>query len=202
MQNLYTKLSKIQGEIGQVIKNQTNHYANFKYYQKQDIFNLIKPFLSKYNLAISYSSEPQILNDDLVIINYKIILKNGDNEADSLMFSDFTILDTSVRKGKGTNEQIRGKADTYFWKYALANIFLIPTKETDVDQTDQTLIHYEKQDDPTALKKIQNNLFNKYASDPQARQLLADYFKTENNKENIKKLIETKTLDVAMFLNK
>lgn len=201
MINLNTKLSKIQSEIGQVTKTQTNHYANFKYYQKKDIFNLIKPFLAKYNITISYTSNPEILND-MVIIKYNIILRDGDNDQ-SLMFSDFTILDTSQRKGKGSAEQVRGAADTYFWKYCLANIFLIPTSEKDADNTEQHVqyIINKTKDNKKPIEKVQNNLLNYYGKYPDKRQELVHHFKIENNKDNIAKLINEQTLEVAAFLN-
>ena len=148
--NIYQKLATIQTQIAGAKKSETNAFLKMKYITKKQLVQLIKPFLQEHNLALTYETKHQFITElKKIEINYTFILSDGN---ESIKFHDFIFMDIEAKQI--TIEQLRGRSDTYLWKYALANIFMIPILDQNDPDTQQS---YEKAVVPKLKEQEQTN---------------------------------------------
>src|SRR4051812_42332120 len=54
---LFNKIGKIQEEISSLVKDETNKFQNYKYFEESQILGILKPLLTKYKVAICISDD-------------------------------------------------------------------------------------------------------------------------------------------------
>lgn len=161
---LMDKLAKIQAEL-KTPKSNFNEYGNFYYRSLEDIFEGVKPLLSKYDLTLVVTDKPVQVGERYYIEATATLENIYDDETYSV-----TAYAREQLNKKGMDEaQLTGATSSYARKYALNGLFLIDdTKDVDELQVDtirnngelnQMIIQMFEQ----ALKalKIDNNALHK-----------------------------------------
>lgn len=124
------ELIAIQTEL-KAPKNQYNSFGKYKYRSLEDIFEALKPLLSKQKCFVS-------LNDEIVLIGDRYYIKatatirndNGDSVSVSAMARE-----EENKKGMDS-AQLTGATSSYARKYALNGLFAIDdTKDADATNT-------------------------------------------------------------------
>ena len=128
------KLLKIQNEL-KAPKNQKNTFGGYNYRSCEDIFEAVKPLLTKENLLLR-------MNDELVQIGDRYYIKATAILTDGNEVIENTAYAREEENKKGMDgSQITGASSSYARKYALNGLFLID----DVKDSDATNTGEEKE---------------------------------------------------------
>lgn len=128
------KLVKIQNEL-KAPKNQKNTFGGYNYRSCEDIFEAVKPLLTKENLLLR-------MNDELVQIGDRYYIKATAILTDGNETIENTAYAREEENKKGMDgSQITGASSSYARKYALNGLFLID----DVKDSDATNTGEEKE---------------------------------------------------------
>ena len=126
---LYEKLINIQSKL-KAPKGQYNSFGKYSYRSCEDIFEAVKPYLSKEQISL-------ILSDDLVLIGDRYYVK----ATATLTDGEETITNVAYAREEDTKKgmdgsQITGASSSYARKYALNGLFLIDdVKDNDTTNT-------------------------------------------------------------------
>ena len=127
--NIYESITKIMEEIPAIGKDQTNKIQGFKYRGIDDVMNTLQPLLSKNKVFIV----PQILEQTRE--------ERTTNKGGNLIYSickikyifyaeDGTYIEAvTVGEGMDSGDKATNKAMAIAMKYALFQVFCIPTEE-------------------------------------------------------------------------
>ena len=127
--NIYESITKIMEEIPAIGKDQTNKTQGFKYRGIDDVMNTLQPLLSKNKVFIV----PQILEQTRE--------ERTTNKGENLIYSickikyifyaeDGTYIEAvTVGEGMDSGDKATNKAMAIAMKYALFQVFCIPTEE-------------------------------------------------------------------------
>lgn len=127
--NIYESITKIMEEIPAIGKDQTNKTQGFKYRGIDDVMNTLQPLLSKNKVFIV----PQILEQTRE--------ERTTNRGGNLIYSickikyifyaeDGTYIEAvTVGEGMDSGDKATNKAMAIAMKYALFQVFCIPTEE-------------------------------------------------------------------------
>jgi hypothetical protein len=127
--NIYESITKIMEEIPAIGKDQTNKTQGFKYRGIDDVMNTLQPLLSKNKVFII----PQILEQTRE--------ERTTNKGGNLIYSickikyifyaeDGTYIEAvTVGEGMDSGDKATNKAMAIAMKYALFQVFCIPTEE-------------------------------------------------------------------------
>ena len=127
--NIYKSITKIMEEIPAIGKDQTNKTQGFKYRGIDDVMNTLQPLLSKNKVFIV----PQILEQTRE--------ERTTNKGGNLIYSickikyifyaeDGTYIEAvTVGEGMDSGDKATNKAMAIAMKYALFQVFCIPTEE-------------------------------------------------------------------------
>ena len=127
--NIYESITKIMEEIPAIGKDQTNKTQGFKYRGIDDVMNALQPLLSKNKVFIV----PQILEQTRE--------ERTTNKGGNLIYSickikyifyaeDGTYIEAvTVGEGMDSGDKATNKAMAIAMKYALFQVFCIPTEE-------------------------------------------------------------------------
>lgn len=127
--NIYESITKIMEEIPAIGKDQTNETQGFKYRGIDDVMNTLQPLLSKNKVFIV----PQILEQTRE--------ERTTNKGGNLIYSickikyifyaeDGTYIEAvTVGEGMDSGDKATNKAMAIAMKYALFQVFCIPTEE-------------------------------------------------------------------------
>ena len=127
--NIYESITKIMEEIPAIGKDQTNKTQGFKYRGIDDVMNTLQPLLSKNKVFIV----PQILEQTRE--------ERTTNKGGNLIYSickikyifyaeDGTYIEAvTVGEGMDSGDKATNKAMAIAMKYALFQVFCIPTEE-------------------------------------------------------------------------
>lgn len=127
--NIYESITKIMEEIPAIGKDQTNKTQGFKYRGIDDVMNTLQPLLSKNKVFIV----PQILEQN----REERITNKGGNLIYSICkikyifyAEDGTYIEAvTVGEGMDSGDKATNKAMAIAMKYALFQVFCIPTEE-------------------------------------------------------------------------
>lgn len=127
--NIYESITKIMEEIPAIGKDQTNKTQGFKYRGIDDVMNTLQPLLSKNKVFIV----PQILEQT----REERITNKGGNLIYSICkikyifyAEDGTYIEAvTVGEGMDSGDKATNKAMAIAMKYALFQVFCIPTEE-------------------------------------------------------------------------
>ena len=127
--NIYESITKIMEDIPAIGKDQTNKTQGFKYRGIDDVMNVLQPLLSKNKVFIV----PQILEQNRE--------ERTTNKGGNLIYSickikyifyaeDGTSIEAvTVGEGMDSGDKATNKAMAIAMKYALFQVFCIPTEE-------------------------------------------------------------------------
>lgn len=127
--NIYESITKIMEEIPAIGKDQTNKTQGFKYRGIDDVMNALQPLLSKNKVFIV----PQILEQTRE--------ERTTNKGGNLIYSickvkyifyaeDGTSIEAiTIGEGMDSGDKATNKAMSIAMKYALFQVFCIPTEE-------------------------------------------------------------------------
>ncbi|HAB66516.1 MAG TPA: single-stranded DNA-binding protein [Firmicutes bacterium] len=129
MMNIYESITKIMEEVPAIGKNQVNTQQKFKFRGIDDVMNALQPLLSKHKVFIV----PEILEQ----IREERSTKTGGNLIYSICkikykfyAEDGTFIEAiTIGEGMDSGDKATNKAMAIAMKYALFQVFCIPTEE-------------------------------------------------------------------------
>lgn len=127
--NIYESITKIMEEVPAIGKNQVNTQQKFKFRGIDDVMNALQPLLSKHKVFIV----PEILEQT----REERSTKTGGNLIYSICkikykfyAEDGTFIEaTTIGEGMDSGDKATNKAMAIAMKYALFQVFCIPTEE-------------------------------------------------------------------------
>ena len=162
--NIYESIAKIMEEIPAIGKDKYNDKQRFKYRGIDDVMNAINPLFAKYKVFIA----PEVLEQS----REERTSSNGGNLLYSILKIKFTfyaedgstITATTIGEGMDSGDKASNKAMAVAMKYALFQVFCIPTEE--MIDPDGESHEVEKKEEPklinatmvTSLRDLIKNL--------------------------------------------
>lgn len=127
--NIYESITKIMEEVPAIKKDKKNTQQNFKFRGIDDVMNALQPLLAKYKVFIvpeileqkreeRKSSKGGTLIYSICTIKYKFYAEDGTS-----------IEATTIGEGMDSGDKATNKAMAIAMKYALFQVFCIPTEE-------------------------------------------------------------------------
>lgn len=155
--NIYESINKVMSEIGAISKEQVNQVQKFKFRGIDDVMNALHPLLAKNKVFVV----PNILEQ----LREERATKSGGNLIYSVCKVQYTFFaedGTSIQasvigEGMDSGDKATNKAMAIAFKYALFQVFCIPTeeiKDPDADTPETSTVKTKKISD----KKI-NTLY-------------------------------------------
>lgn len=130
-EKLHEGLKRIQTTI-EAKKTKYNNFGKFYYRSLDDILAATKPFLTAYNMTLTFDNEIRAIGD-VLYVDATATLKYG---TASLSVKAQAIIDLH---GKGKSpEQATGSAITYARKSAISGLFLLDDGSNDPDMMDNS----------------------------------------------------------------
>lgn len=135
--NIYETIIGIMREVPAIGKSKTNKTQNFKYRGIDDVMNALNPLMSKYGLFIApkviekqreerTTKTGSLMTITILTIQYTFYAADGSS-------IDVVI----VGEGMDTADKSTNKAMAIGMKYALFQVFCIPTEEMSLDDPDR-----------------------------------------------------------------
>lgn len=127
--NIYESITKIIAEIPAISKDKVNKIQGFKYRGIDDVMNAIQPLLAKYRVFITpevlgqtreerQSTKGGTLIYSICKIKYTFYAEDGSN-----------VTAITIGEGMDSGDKATNKAMAIAMKYALFQVFCIPTDE-------------------------------------------------------------------------
>ncbi|MCE8163074.1 MAG: ERF family protein [Candidatus Moeniiplasma glomeromycotorum] len=169
--NIYTKLQRIQSQIGELRRTEKNKFQNYHFFNELQVLRLLKPLLKEHNLLLLPSddaSQPFLEEKDGKEYRVKYLkkLEIVDREVDNLG-EEGRLTFTFWACGSSTDlAKAKGSADTYALKYFLSKFFLIPVKDTN-DPDYQTPPSFSKPESTllsSSEKKVVDDFLKKHGT--------------------------------------
>jgi hypothetical protein len=137
---IYSLIGKAMAEIGAIGKDSTNTQQGFKYRGIDAVYNTLYPIMAKYGLFIT----PEIIDhkreERTTTKTY-----NGQTKTSTLLYSIITVkytvyapdgsfvCMTVIGEGMDSGDKATNKAMSIAMKYAMFQLFMIPTEAVDPD---------------------------------------------------------------------
>ena len=136
--NIYETIIEIMREVPEIGKDKTNKTQNFKYRGIDDVMNALNPLMSKYGLFIA----PKVIEKQ----REERTTKTGSLMTITILTIQYTFYAADgsaidviiVGEGMDTADKSTNKAMAIGMKYALFQVFCIPTEEMSLDDPDRT----------------------------------------------------------------
>lgn len=127
--NIFESITKIMEEVPAIGKSKKNQQQNFNYRGIDDVMNVLQPLLAKYKVFIT----PEILEQT----REERTTSRGGNLIYSICKIKYTfyaedgtyIQATTIGEGMDSGDKATNKAMAIAMKYALFQVFCIPTEE-------------------------------------------------------------------------
>lgn len=111
-ENIYSKLFKLQSELGSISKDATNPFYKSKYFDINSLIGQLKPLLEKHNLLL--------------------LQPITDNQVRSIIFDlDGGSVESSMLLPNDLDAQKLGSAITYFRRYTLQSLLALQAIDDD-----------------------------------------------------------------------
>ena len=127
--NIYESINAIMADMGAIGKNKTNIQQNFKFRGIDDVMNHLKPLLSKHKVFVV----PQVLSyerEERKTAKGNNLLYSVCNIKYTFYAEDGTSVEAVVTgEGMDSGDKATNKAMAIAFKYALFQVFCIPTEE-------------------------------------------------------------------------
>lgn len=143
---LLAKIGKIQAEIKDLVRDESNKFQNYKYFEESQILKILKPLLSREKLTLKISDDDtQPLQWDKEgnkhYLRYLKKMEVCDQDSGATETFKFWACGDNVNFA-----QAKGAGETYAMKYMLSKFFLIRV----IDENDPDLKE-EKQENEQVL---------------------------------------------------
>lgn len=112
-ENIYTRLLKVQAEVGAVSKDSTNPFLNSKYFDVNKLIEHVNPILTKYGLVLLQPIHDGIIQSTLI-----------EAETGEMISSELQLPTYS-------DPQKLGSCITYYRRYTLASLLGLQADDTD-----------------------------------------------------------------------
>lgn len=156
--NIYESITKIMEEVPSVAKNNINKQQNYKYRGIEDVMNAIQPLLAKNKVFIvpeilEHLREERVGNKggkliySICKIKYTFFAEDGSK-----------IEAITIGEGMDSGDKATNKAMAVAMKYALFQVFCIPTEEMNDSEQDE---HDESISEKEAKEKMEEELNEK-----------------------------------------
>lgn len=127
--NIYQSIAKIMEDIPAIGKDKVNNQQHFKFRGIDDVMNVLHPLLSKYKVFIT----PEVLEQTREERNSKqggILIYSICKIKFTFHAEDgTTVTATTIGEGMDSGDKATNKAMAIAMKYALFQVFCIPTEE-------------------------------------------------------------------------
>jgi hypothetical protein len=146
MKNIYQSILAVMNDISAIGKDKQNIQQNFKFRGIDDVYNALHPLMAKHGIF----SVPQVTSKES---SKELSAKGGNLFYEKLMITytffaedGSSIASTVLGVGMDSGDKAANKAMAIAHKYALLQIFCVPTVETDDPDKDT---HDIKPEPPT-----------------------------------------------------
>ena len=127
--NIYESINKIMEQIPAISKSKTNQQQGFKFRGIDDVMNTLQPILAKNKVFVT----PEVIENN----REERLTKSGGTITYSIMKIKYTffaedgtfITATTVGEAMDTADKASNKSMAIAFKYALFQVFCIPTEE-------------------------------------------------------------------------
>jgi len=135
MSNIYKALINVSKEIGSVGKDSVNKTQGFAYRGIDDVMNALSPVMAKYNV-IAVPEVLEMQREERTTKNGGVLIYSTLKVKYTFITDDGSSISTIViGEGMDSGDKSTNKAMSIAFKYALFQVFCIPTKEMiDPDQ--------------------------------------------------------------------
>ena len=155
MGDIYKAINSILEEVGAIGKDKVNKIQNFKFRGIDDVMNTLHPLLAKHKVFVT----PEVLEQS----REERTTKNGGNLIFSICKIRYTfytedgssVQATVIGEGMDSSDKATNKAMAIAFKYALFQVFCIPTeemKDPDADSVSESLKTYKDVTDNMAIE--------------------------------------------------
>lgn len=175
--NIYESITKIIGEIPAIGKDRVNQQQKFKYRGIDDVMNAMQPLLAKYKIFIA----PEVLEQ----IREERQTKQGGTLIYSICKIKYTfyaedgssIVATTIGEGMDSGDKATNKAMAIAMKYALFQVFCIPTDEMkDPDgETPPEIIPQDVKISTTKVQSLEKAIRDKNISSDRVAEVLKKF---------------------------
>ncbi|MES2855451.1 MAG: ERF family protein [Bdellovibrionota bacterium] len=151
MNNIYTKLLKVQEEVAPIKKTETNPFFNSAYFDVNGILAALKPILNKHGLVLTQPLTIVVGEDCNLLTTVLTNAEDGEKITSTVYLPD------------NLDPQKFGAAVTYYRRYALQSLFALEAQDDDGNSVSQPVNHNparseqftpkKKSDDQTAVAK-------------------------------------------------
>lgn len=126
--NLVIKIAEITNEVKRIPKNGYNDFNKYKYMLESDIKEVVREAMSKRNIII--------VGDELENVTTEVKTRKGNTEYQVRITKEMSVYDgdsgevikfKATGVGQDSGDKAQYKAETGLIKYALNNLFLIPS---------------------------------------------------------------------------
>ena len=170
--NIYESINAIMQDMGAIGKDKVNKVQNFKFRGIDDVMNALKPLLAKHKVFVV----PQVLTHE----REERQTKSGGNLIFSLCDIKFTfyaedgtfVEAITTGEGMDSGDKATNKAMAIAFKYALFQVFCIPTEEMKDPDADTPTESSKKTE--IVLTDEQVKELYKVAGDKQVSNLVVD----------------------------
>jgi len=156
---IYSAINNIMGEIGGIAKNKRNQAQGYSFRGIDDVYLAVQPLLAKYKVftvprVVDSKMELKETNQGKAII-YRILVI----EYDFISAEDGSrITATVIGEGMDSGDKASNKAMSVAHKYAILQVFAVPTEEPKDPENDSHEIVVKKK---TAEKELPNKKVTK-----------------------------------------
>ena len=194
--NIYKSIAGIISEIPAIGKNRENLQQKFKYRGIDDVMNAIQPLLAKYKVFITPEvleqsrEERQTLKGGTLI--YSICKIRYTFYADDGSF----VTATTIGEGMDSGDKATNKAMAIAMKYALFQVFCIPTdemKDPDSETPPEIIKKGEEVIDDTKVQALSQAINNNNLDKKRVQGILATHgyaFVTEIKIKDYMKIVD------------
>ena len=170
--NIYESINAIMSEVGAIGKDKVNKSQNFKFRGIDDVMNTLHPLLAKHKIFVVPNTLEQTREER--------VTKGGGNLIFSVCKIQYTfyaedgsnIQATVIGEGMDSGDKATNKAMAIAFKYALFQVFCIPTEEMKDPDTDTPPESSKKTE--IVLTDEQVKELYKIAGDKQVSSLVVD----------------------------
>jgi hypothetical protein len=127
--NIYETITKIIGEIPAIGKDRVNQQQKFKYRGIDDVMNAMQPLLAKYKLFIAPEILEQIREERQTKLGGTLIYSICKIKYTFYAEDGSFITAITIGEGMDSGDKATNKAMAIAMKYALFQVFCIPTDE-------------------------------------------------------------------------
>lgn len=130
---LTEKLSALQSEYV-IPKAKYNDFSKFYYRNIEDMLAALKPLLTKYGLAVTFSETIHLVGDRFYIVSVATL---RDKESTEIISATSYTREAAQKKGMD-EAQISGSTTSYARKSALAGLLAVDSGDRDPDSQDNS----------------------------------------------------------------